>query len=510
MLHYQTMTIISLIKKNQTLRSAIFKCLFAPLFLAMLLFSPAQANFDFDRGAGNIKDLLSDIEMPKVLPIATSTPSADEEIFQQKEWTVMFFINGNNDLMPYASYNLGQISSIGTTDEVNMVVEMGLANWNEEGSVVSRMLVNKGTPDMPNTVIYDVQENRDMGDYRNVVDFAKWAMKKFPAKRYMLVMENHGGGVDDVTMEESLPNKGISYDHVSRNFIKTSELRQMMSEIGKVDVFLMSACLMQMAEVAYEVKDYSDMIIASENTDHGFAFFYKEKLAALTDNPTASTEEISTAFLNAHKKFYASETLFNPLYGLQIPNSTMGHTLSAIKSSALNDLPAQLNAWTEAVKNANEPDSILHAVKNVLRLGPINEQIKYVNTYADLGHFVKLISEKSKDENVKKVSARLLEYITKNLVYAQNGMHKTEFYNFEDSTGIAIKMIMMLPMSIIEIMPEWNDQFLTQYADFNLSKDSNWDEFLDWLQKAYLAASADSKTENISALPNGENKQERL
>ncbi|MCK4936094.1 MAG: hypothetical protein KAR84_04515, partial [Elusimicrobiales bacterium] len=336
------MTIIYLIKKNQTLRSAIFKYLFAPLFLAMLLFSPAQANLDFDWGASSIKDLLSEIETPKT-PVSVSTPNADDEPFPLKEWTVMFFINGNNDLMPYASYNLGQISSIGTTDEVNMVVEMGLANWNEEGSVVSRMLVNKGTSDMPDTTVYNVWENRDMGDYRNVVDFAKWAMKKFPAKRYMLVMENHGGGVDDITMEESLPNKGISYDDVSRNFIKTSELRQMMEEIGKVDIFLMSACLMQMAEVAYEVKDYSDMIIASENTDHGFAFFYKEKLAALTDNSTASVEEISTAFINAHKKFYASETLFNPLYGMPIPNSVMGHTLSAVKSSALNDLPAQLN-----------------------------------------------------------------------------------------------------------------------------------------------------------------------
>lgn len=442
------------------------------------------------KGTGGINGFLPGIGTPEVsVPVPASRGGNDNTV-QPKEWTVMVFMNGNNDLMPFTAYNLGQISSVGTTDKVNVVVEMGLATWNEKGSVVSRMLVNKGTPDRPGAVVYNTWENRDMGDYRNVVDFAKWAMTNFPAKRYLLAIENHGGGIDDGVFKKPAAGKGISYDNISYNYIKTTELRQMMKEIGKVDIFLMNACLMQMAEVGYEIKDYTDMIVGSENVDHVFAFLYKEELSFLTKNPTAPSEEIAAAFVNEHKKFYAGETVFNPIYGLTMPNSILGHTKSAVKSSALNELPAQLDAWTAAVQAANEPEAVRYAVEKVLRFGMLDKNAGLINTYADLGHFVKLISAKSENDGLKTASAKLLGYITKDLVHAQNGMHKTEFYNFEDSTGIAIKMAMMLPKPIVEVVPEWDSYFLTRYPDLRLSKDSNWDEFLDWLQKTYHASLA--------------------
>ena len=34
----------------------------------------------------------------------------------------------------------------------------------------------------------------DMGDYRQVVNFVRWAKVNYPAKRYMLIIENHGDG----------------------------------------------------------------------------------------------------------------------------------------------------------------------------------------------------------------------------------------------------------------------------------------------------------------------------
>ena len=407
-----------------------------------------------------------------------------------KEWTVMVFMNGNNDLMPYVSYDLGQISSAGTTAAVNMVVEMGLANWNGKGSVTFRMLVKKGAPDKPNTVVYNSWANRDMGDYRNVVDFAQWAKRNFPAKRYLLVIENHGGGVDDAVMQKPAAAKGISYDHVSYNYIKTPQLRQMMKEIGKVDIFLMAACEMQMAEVGYEIRDYADIVVGSENTDHGFAFLYKEKLSALAKTPKASNAAIAAAFVEQHRKFYSGDTILNPLYGVPVPTTLMGHTLSAIKAASFNGLPARLNAWTAAVRAANEPAAIKYAVENVLRFGPMNSKTKLFNTYADLGHFVKLVSGRSRSSAVKAAEGELADYITNDLVIAQYGAKKTEFYDYANATGISIKMAMLFSKPIQEAVPGWDKLFLTKYQDLSLSRDSGWDEFLVWVQKTYNAASA--------------------
>ncbi len=407
-----------------------------------------------------------------------------------KEWTVMVFMNGNNDLMPYTSYDLGQISSVGTTAAVNIVVEMGLANWNEKGSAAFRMLVKKGAPDKPNTVVYNSWANRDMGDYRNVVEFARWAKKNFPAKRYLLVLHNHGGGVDDGVMRKPSANKGISYDHVSYNYIKTPQLRQMMKEIGKVDIFLMAACEMQMAEVGYEIREYADIIVGSENTDHGFAFLYKSKLTALVNAPKASNEEIAAGFVNEHKKFFSGETVLNPLYGAPVPTAMMGHTLSAIKAAAFAGLPARLNAWTAAVRAANEPAAVKYAVENVLRFGPMNSKTRLFNTYADLGHFVKLVSGRSRSSAVKAAGSELIGYLNKDLVIAQYGMKKTEFNDFANATGVSIKMAMLFSKPIQEAVPGWNNMFLTKYPDLSLSRDSSWDEFLVWMQQTYNAAAA--------------------
>ncbi|HNT98571.1 MAG TPA: hypothetical protein PKK31_09925, partial [Elusimicrobiales bacterium] len=70
----------------------------------------AAAQMDFDRGFGGIDAALADIEVP-----AVSAAPADKGWFSNddagkpqpvKEWTVMVFMNGKNDLEVAGLYNL--------------------------------------------------------------------------------------------------------------------------------------------------------------------------------------------------------------------------------------------------------------------------------------------------------------------------------------------------------------------------------------------------------------------
>ncbi len=44
---------------------------------------------------------------------------------REAEWTVMVFLNAKNNLAPYAITNYQQMQSVGSTDDVNIVVEYG-------------------------------------------------------------------------------------------------------------------------------------------------------------------------------------------------------------------------------------------------------------------------------------------------------------------------------------------------------------------------------------------------
>jgi Clostripain family len=117
-----------------------------------------------------------------------------------REWTVMIYMNGKNNLEPDALNNFHAISSIGSTDKVALVVELGRpkkptkadGNW----SGVYRFLVGRDQSPRPKSAVEKVASGTpsDMGRRETLSDFIKWSKSKYPAKHYMLVVWNHGQG----------------------------------------------------------------------------------------------------------------------------------------------------------------------------------------------------------------------------------------------------------------------------------------------------------------------------
>ena len=150
----------------------------------------SYANFSFENG-GEIKSF-SATDLPEV-----SLPKSSRE--SQKEITLMVFMNAKNDLSnsqlfglvgKWAVKDLDEMKKVGSTDKVNVIVEIG-----EKGKGSRRLMVlKKGGFFSSGEKVYSEDKNADMGDYKRVVDFVKWSKTNFPAKRYMLVLWNHGLG----------------------------------------------------------------------------------------------------------------------------------------------------------------------------------------------------------------------------------------------------------------------------------------------------------------------------
>src|SRR5208337_2743373 len=66
------------------------------------------------------------------------------------EWTLMVYMNAKNTLEPYAIGNFYGMANVGSTQEINVVAELGrpthhYTNSNEGWSGVRRFLIQKGT-----------------------------------------------------------------------------------------------------------------------------------------------------------------------------------------------------------------------------------------------------------------------------------------------------------------------------------------------------------------------------
>jgi len=383
----------------------------------------------------NLQDEIANLDLSVPQAVIVEDKSVSSKL--DKEWTIMVYVNGKNNLEPYALKDMNEMEKIGSTDKVNVVTETGLiAGYGTlPWTGTARFLIKKDND--TNKVTSPILQNlgkSDMGDYKNVVAFVKWAQTNYPAKHYMLVVWNHGAGW--IKSRSPEVTKGISYDDETGNHINTPQMGLMMKGIGKIDVYGSDACLMQMPEVDYEIKDYVNYIVGSEETEPGDGYTYDLLLGPLVKKPTMSAMELGKLAVNAYADHYG----------------TQDHTQSLVDSAKLNGLVAPVNAFVKAAMAANEKALIKSAMSSA-------QAYAYAEN-KDLWHFLSLYAASSKNANVKAAAKSLQDYLTGDLVLLNRANA-----NYANSHGLAI------------YMPNYTNSAYNALAWANATQ---WDEFIAW------------------------------
>ncbi|HPO95215.1 MAG TPA: clostripain-related cysteine peptidase [Elusimicrobiales bacterium] len=416
----------------------MLKVLLSGLLLPISVF--AEVNFDGNKN--NIKETMINVETP--------APQVSKATKTTKEWTIMVFLNAKNDLERFGISDMNEMETVGSNDNLNIVVQMGRIKGydssNGDWTGVRRYYVTKDTDrSIINSQLIENMGEVDMGSYKTLIDFAKWAKKNYPAKKYALVIWNHGSGWEKGF--KSSVTKGISYDEQSGNHINTPQLGMAMKEIGKVDILDFDACLMQMAEVAYEIKDYVTYIVASEETEPGDGDSYDGFLAKLVANPTMGPLDLSKAIVDAYSSYYSQKG--------------EGTTKSVIRAEQMPGLLDAVNNFAYALSQSNDKTAIKNAASSA--------QSYAISDNKDLYHFAKLLSN-SNNAEVKAKSQALMDFIKNKLVaYNKTTNGGYSWYgssDYSNSYGIAI------------YLPSYS--VASGYTDLQWSKYSNWDEFLVW------------------------------
>ena len=370
----------------------------------------------------------------------------------QKEWTFLLFLNGHNNLSSYGDMNLKDMEKSGSTDKVNLVVEWGSAS----DPLTRRLLVQKSTdPSKVTSPTIMSQKNVDMGDYKSLVDFVKWGSENFPAKHYFVAVWNHGSGWHF----QDMANKGgefhstdISYDDNTGHRITTEQLALAMKEIKgilgrNVDIYGSDACLMQMIEVAGQMKDSVDYFVGSQETEPGEGWPYQTFMKKWTATPTMTPSEVSVLL---SKEYFAAYS--GGVYGNK--PVTFG-ALDLSKLDALNASVADLSKHLKSFDGAS-----LKKVKSAANA----TQDFYYSDYKDLGDFLKRI-----DKLQIQKDSKLLEKVSNDLKSVVLTTDNSSSYS--GATGLSIWI------------PTYSTSDMTRYQALDFNQQTGWADFL----KAMLA-----------------------
>lgn len=271
----------------------------------------------------------------------------------EKQWTMMVYLAGDNNLADFGLTDLKEMKQVGTTQDVNIVAQFD----NGHGHTTKRYLLKSGT-NLAQDIVGDLGPT-NTGDPEVLKGFIGWATSEYPAKRYALVLWNHGAGWDDediyrlaraqakhtiarrghilgepigdirsvdhlraiprhrfrralfsTTVLQAVQRRGIAYDDNAKDFLDNTELKNVLRDFQtktsrRLDVLGMDACLMSMAEVLYQVRDLVNVSVASEELEPGNGWPYDEVLRSIVDNPTISPRDLGASIVT---KYVASYT----------------------------------------------------------------------------------------------------------------------------------------------------------------------------------------------------------
>jgi hypothetical protein len=219
---------------------------------------------------------------------------------QIKDWTVMVFENGNNDLDEYITKDVNEMETVGSSDRVNVVAEWG--SYSRQKVVRMKMQRDNDADRVTSPVIQD-RGRADMGDYREVVDFVKWSVQNFPAKHYFLVISDHGAGW------RASKGQIVSIDSFSGHGIHLPQLAIMGHQVQKLlgknlDLMGFDACLMAMSEVAAEFWGLADFLVASQEVEPGYGWEYRDMLGFFVKYPQSKASAFGQAIVQSYVASY--------------------------------------------------------------------------------------------------------------------------------------------------------------------------------------------------------------
>jgi hypothetical protein len=326
---------------------------------------------------------------------------ADSRITGTAKWTFLVYMAGDNNLDGAALRDIAEMAKAGSTNDVHILVQLDRI----EDQKTRRFRITRGGGFKTDCI--QTFGDTNTGDPQILYEFVKWAADNYPADRYALILWNHGSGWwEDAKSRAAGPtaktprrhlfrhafpqeHRSICYDDTSGgDALDNRELRVVLAGIcallgRKIDLLGMDACLMNMVEVAYQLRESVNVIVGSEIEEPFDGWPYAEILTRLTSRPRQDAAALARWIVKSYLLSYKGK------------DETV--TQSALDVSRIGEMTAKVDALSASLLAALETDAKL--IETAWRRSPRF----YDDNYIDLACFVKSLRKKADAELQAKV-----------------------------------------------------------------------------------------------------------
>lgn len=343
------------------------------------------------------------------------------------DWTFVVYIAADNDLRSFAARNIKQMAQIGSNANINIVVQLDIRITGNQ-KITRRYFIEQNKIYHVNATDQNSQ-HMDSGDPKTLISCCTWAIQNYPARKYALILWNHGTGIIDPERgriinpselftfnptinkleldrtvgfldfinkiksqriidfaaidcgdEMELMPRGICWDDSTGNYLTNQKLEYALKEIcntqlggKKLNIIGFDACLMSMLEVGNIVKKYANIMVGSQEVELGTGWDYKRVLSPFADK-TLSDSEFATHIVTVYEDTYGKVTNDYTQSAVNLNDiDSIENNISTLAGLLIECLKKQKN---NAVKNA------IQASRSKLVCTHFDEP-----SYIDLNHF---------------------------------------------------------------------------------------------------------------------------
>lgn len=373
-----------------------------------------------------------------------------------RKWTLLIYMNADNDLEEFGVQDVNEMEQVGSTDEVAIVVMMdrirGYDSSNGDWTHTRRFVVRRDhdlermtSSETANGA--EILGELDMGQPATLKAFIEWGREHYPAERYLLDIWDHGSGWRSRSFAAGVTRK-VSYDDTSGTAIETVELPYALDVDPRLDIVAMDASLMQMMEVAYEIRHRTGLIVGSQESPPGEGYPYHTWIGPLVADPSMSPRDLARLIVNQ-----TVDTL----------GSRYDLTQSALDTSQLGGLAQAIDSFAKALipREAQYREALTRARNNAQRYGSGSSAYA---TFKDLVDYADQVARETGDSILAQERDKVKAALNQALVAERHS--GTSVAN---SHGLSI----YVPPST-----DWTST-RSRYRNLAFAQDTHWDEWID-------------------------------
>ncbi len=374
--------------------------------------------------------------------VSTSFIIGDEPV---ADWTFMAYLDGDNSLESPIIDIFLKMANVGSSPRLNLVAQIDRiegeddrhGNWTD----CRRFNISQGmtpTPDNATLVLGEVS----MGDPEVLRSFIEWTMANYPATYYALALSDHGIGA-----------MGLCFDETdSLDFLSLPELGHALSGLPAfLDVLILDACSMGMIEIADEIKDFANVMIAPEGIGYSPAP-YDEYVSVLKGNPLTTPRDFSIDVVTEYIQWCNSIDM--------IQNATM----TAADLMKMTELSASIDDFAVKLKEKETPHhELIDTCRNLTieYQGPYTAQMGH---YIDLYNFADLLQSSVADEELQNMASQLKTELSPG---------RTTIFEANKARPESHALSIFFP----NMLQKYSD-FETRYGETAFAEANRWDEFV--------------------------------